>query len=156
MRIPINANTTLAIFLLSLLLQGCAILTPSLEEPGVKISSLSLGESTGLSQKFNIGLLITNPNATAIPVVGMKYTLSLNGYDLISGVTNRIPILAAYTETPVNIEASADLVSALRLINSLANKPQDTLDYALTAKLDLKNWLFPLNVREEGQIALNR
>jgi LEA14-like dessication related protein len=140
----------------TILLQGCAFLSPNLEEPTVKINSLSLGKSTGLNQSFNIGLLIANPNAAAIPVVGMKYTLSLNGYDLLSGVTNNIPTLVGYTETPVTIEASADLVSALRLVNSLANKPQNKLAYALSAKLDLKGWSFPLNVTEAGEISLRQ
>ncbi|MEX1034177.1 MAG: LEA type 2 family protein [Cellvibrionaceae bacterium] len=138
----------------ALFLPGCAILNPKLDRPTLKVDSLTLGESTGLNQRFRIGLLLANPNSVALPVTGMSYTLNLNGYDLLSGVTNQIPTLAAYSETPVTIEASADLVSALRLINSLASKPQNQLQYQLIAKLDVKRWPLPLNITQAGRIEL--
>ena len=146
-------------FLISLsliLLPSCAILSPGLEKPTITITSLSLGKSNGLKQSFNIGLSITNPNGKAIPVVGMKYTMSLNGYDLLSGVTNEIPTLEAYSDTDVTLSASANLVSALRLINSLTTSPLDKLQYSLDGKLDLKGWPLPMNVSKSGGISLQR
>ncbi len=146
----------LLISLSLILLPSCAILSPSLEKPTITITSLSLGKSNGLKQSFNIGLSITNPNGKAIPVVGMKYTMSLNGYDLLSGVTNEIPTLEAYSDTDVTLSASANLVSALRLINSLTTSPLDKLQYSLDGKLDLKGWPLPMNVSKSGGISLER
>lgn len=146
----------LLISLSLILLPSCAILSPSLEKPTITITSLSLGKSNGLKQSFNIGLSITNPNGKAIPVVGMKYTMSLNGYDLLSGVTNEIPTLEAYSDTDVTLSASANLVSALRLINSLTTSPLDKLQYSLDGKLDLKGWPLPMNVSKSGGISLQR
>lgn len=139
-----------------LLLQGCASLGPQLEKPTIKINSLQLMESQGLSQGFKIGLILANPNSRSLPVQGMSYTLSLNGYDLVSGVSNQIPTLAAYSETPVVIEGSADLFSALRLLNSLASQPQNTLQYELAAKIDLQGWRPSFNISEDGMIELGR
>ena len=86
----------------------------------------------------------------------MEYTLSLNGFDLLSGVTNQIPTLTAYAETPITIEASANTLSVLRLLNSLASSPQETLDYQLSARLELTGLRLPLTVKERGSIALTR
>lgn len=137
-----------------LLLQGCAGFSPAIEKPTIKVSSLQVMESEGLSQDFRIGLLMMNPNPRPLPVTGMSYTISLNGYDLISGVSNKIPTLAAYAETPVVIEGSADLFAALRLVNSLANEPQSTLRYELSAKVDLEGWRPSFKIIEDGLIEL--
>ncbi len=138
------------------LLQACASLTSPIQSPTVKIDSLALGETRGINQSFQIGLLISNPNARSIPVVGMEYSLSLNGFDLLSGVTNQIPTLEAYAETPVTLVASTNALSALRLLNSFAGNPQQGLDYQLKAKLELTDLRLPLNIVEKGSITLER
>src|SRR5690554_126406 len=63
-------RTILAIFCGAILLQACTIL-PQLEEPGITVNTVELLDSTGLSQRFKIGLLLTNPNSVALPIKGM-------------------------------------------------------------------------------------
>ncbi len=138
-----------------LVLQGCTNVTPRFEAPTVKISSLKLLDSTGFNQRFRIGLLLTNPNAVSLPVAGMSYTLSLNGYDLISGVSSSIPNLIAYSETPITIDASADLVAALGLLNAVAREPLKKLQYRLIAKIEFKGWFPSVNLEKDGLIKLN-
>jgi LEA14-like dessication related protein len=150
---PLFASSWL-LLIAALLLNGCAALNPKVEAPGINITSLELLETQGLSQRFKIGLLVTNPNASALPVSGMSYTLSLNGYDLIKGVSNKIPKLPAYSETPITLEASTDMFNALRLLNSLVNKPQETLDYAFAAKFDVGSLRPPMHVKRDGKIEL--
>lgn len=137
-------------------LHGCASLTSRFESPTVKISSLELLETDRFSQKFRIGLLITNPNPDALPVAGMAYTLSLNGFSLVNGASNQVPSLAAYSETPVTIEASTDLFAALRFINSLANNPRDNLQYEFDAKIDFEGWRPTVNVKRDGTVSLEQ
>lgn len=138
-----------------LLLQACTVL-PRLEEPGVTVNSVKLLDPTGLSQRFQIGLSLTNPNGVALPVRGMSYTLSLNGYDLIKGVRADIPRLEAYSETPVVVEGSADLLEALRLLNALMRETAPTLEYRLTAKLDVQGWRPDVNISRTGIVELAR
>src|SRR5690606_6768716 len=106
------------LFCAAMLLQACSLL-PQLEEPSITVDSVKLLESTGLSQRFQIGLSLTNPNSVALPIRGMSYTLSLNGYDLVKGVSADVPRLEAYAQTPVVVEGSADMFEALRLLNAL-------------------------------------
>ncbi|MCW8194627.1 LEA type 2 family protein [Proteobacteria bacterium 005FR1] len=135
-------------------LQACAVFRPGFEKPEVKIDSLQLLPSEGLSQRFRIGLLLSNPNSIALPIAGMTYTVSLNGYRVITGLAGDVPALPPYTETSVMVEGSADLVSVLRLMNSMIGKPQETLDYELLAKIDLLGARPTLRVRESGKIEL--
>jgi LEA14-like dessication related protein len=137
-------------------LQACTLFRPGFQKPEVKIDSLQLLPSEGLSQRFRIGLLLSNPNDTALPVAGMTYNVSLNGHRVVSGVTGDVPSLPPYTETKVSVEGSADLVSVLRLLNSLVGQSSDALDYELLATIDLLGLRPTLQVRESGKIELRR
>lgn len=156
MRSRMTVPAVVGALILLTLLQSCAGARPGLEKPGVKVESLQVLDSKGLSQRFRIGLVLTNPNSTALPVDGISYTLSLNGADLLSGVSDQIPTLAAYSETPVSLDVSADLFAALRLLNSLTRAGEDELEYSLAAKIDLAGWRPSFNVQREGQIDLRQ
>lgn len=143
--------------LMLVLLGGCAHLGLKLEQPQVKVVSLRLLPSEGMEQRFGIGLRITNPNATGINLVGMSYSLKLQGYDLLSGVSNDIPPIDAYSEVPLEIIANVDLFNGLRFIQSLLENPTDNLSYELVAKLSLDSSLLPpIRIVESGNIALTR
>lgn len=133
---------------------GCASLLPSLEKPAVQVESLQLLESTGVSQRLQIGLRISNPNSRSLPIKGMSYRMSLNGFDLVRGVTDSVPEIAPYSETLILLNASTDLVSTVRLMNNLLNTRTDKLEYRLSAKIDLKGFAMPLNIVESGNVAL--
>lgn len=146
-----------SLLILFVLLQGCSTFGPRFETPSINITSLELMESQGLSQRFKIGLVLTNPNAVALPIHGMSYTLSLNGFKLINGVSNDLPKVAAYSEVPITLEASTDLFAALRFLNSLASESaRDMLQYQLDAKIDFKGLRPVMNVRHDGVIQLQQ
>ncbi len=141
------------LLVLLLSLGGCASLTPGMEKPTLKVTSIGLGKSTGLSQGFDIGLVVTNPNGVALPVKGMNYALSLNGQKVLTGANNQIPTLPAYSDTPVTINATADLISVARLLASLSTGSGE-LNYELAGKLGLTGWRLPVNIKETGQVNL--
>lgn len=147
----------IAILLLTLIVAGCAHLRIDFEEPTVKVVSLRALPADGMEQKFAIGLSITNPNAIALNLVGMSYRLSLKGYDLLGGVANDIPEIPAYSEVPLEITTSVNLLNSLRFIQSLLTEPADKIDYQLSAKLELNSKLWPaIRLVEKGEIALTR
>lgn len=143
------------LFVLLIGLSGCSAIGPNLEQPTLKVTSISLGESTPLSQSFRIGLLVTNPNDVDLPVKGMNYALSLNGQKIVTGANNQIPALVAYSDTPITIEATADLLSVVRLLTSL-NTDSDTLKYQLSGKLGLSGWRLPIHINQTGDVALTQ
>ncbi|WP_187407855.1 LEA type 2 family protein [Saccharophagus sp. K07] len=134
---------------------GCAHLNGNIESPKVRVDSLRLLEPQGLNQRFLVGLRVINPNDRALSVKGLSYALALNGFNLLEGVSGKIPTLEPFSETLVEIEASTDLVGALRLLNNLTQpNAAENISYALTAKLSLQGWPTRLTVQETGLVPL--
>ena len=131
---------------------ACAHLGAGLEPPKVRVDSLRILEARGLSQRFMVGLRVINPNDRALPVKGLSYTLALNGIDLIEGVTGKVPTLEPFSETLVEVEASTDLVAALRRLDrptlpdrgAAAARRARRRDHRLRVRLD------PPALRERG------
>lgn len=137
------------------MVSACAHLGAGLEPPKVRVDSLQMLESRGISQRFLVGLRVINPNDRALPVKGLSYTLALNGYDLLEGVSGKVPVLEPFSETLVQVEAATDLVAALRLLNNLAQPDGgQNITYALTAKVNVQGWPGRLTVKETGEVPL--
>lgn len=135
------------------MLSACASLGMNYEKPKVAVTSIKMKEPQGLSQRFGIGLNISNPNAVALPIKGMSYALRVNGYELVQGVTNNIGELAAFGETKVELDAATDLVSALRLANDFlkGGNSQETR-YTFEAKISVSGLPRPLVVEQTGVV----
>lgn len=141
---------------LCLTLSGCASLPTALKSPEVNLTSLELLPSTGIAQKFKIGLSITNPNTTALKLVGMSYDINLEGQDFISGVSNKIPVLEPYTETDVVLEASANLFKSLKVIERFLKGNMDAINYGFNAELDFGTFTPNMRVKKDGVISLTQ
>ena len=126
-----------------------------MEPPKVRVDSIQVLESRGLNQRFLIGLRVINPNDRTLPVKGLSYSLSLNGYELLDGVTNQVPTLTPFSETPVEVEAVTDLVGALRFLNDLMQSADlERLTYSLTADVSVQGWPRKVTVKESGEVSL--
>jgi len=145
-----------SVLALLLVVSGCASLSMSFDKPDVKLVSVNLLPSDGLAQNLAIKLRVTNPNAVTLPLVGMKYSLSLQGYDLISGVTRDIGSIPGYSDTDVELLATMDWINGLRLIRSLVASPGSSVRYELDAKLDPGKFLPAFHVTERGMIDLSQ
>lgn len=151
----INAFRFLGI-LFCLWLAGCSALQPKLEQPNVKVAALKLLPAQGFTQPIEVGLLISNPNARDLTLRGISYTIGIENYDLLSGVSNDLPVLKAYEETPVNVVVTANVLQLVRLLEHFGRKGiQNEVAYNFKAKLDFSAWLPALKVEEKGSIPLN-
>ena len=146
----------LGLLLLALVLTGgCASLTPRFESPTVELVSLKMLPGDGLSQQFEAGLRVTNPNSRGLRLKGMSYSLSINDYKLASGVTSDIPNIDAYGSGTLVVPISTSLLGGLRLVQSLMQTRQQEIRYRLEASLDTGQlWMPRLNVVEEGVVPL--
>ena len=142
--------------LLSLFISGCATLQPGFEKPSVALTSFELLPSTGLAPKFGIGLHVINPNRTPLSLEGLVYTVEIEGQKILTGVANDLPVIAAYGEGDIQLEASPNLISSLRVLGGLVNQQRDSLDYDLTAKLDVGALLPRIEISESGKIDLSK
>ncbi len=144
----------LSVFYLSMLcfLSACSSLNLSMVPPEVKVNSIVMKDSQGLQQHFEVGLSIANPNAKALNIRGMRYSIALNGYELIDGLGSDFPEIGAYQEAVVTVTASANLLNALRFVNNLLAETSPKLAYELTADLDVGGFMGRVRVTEQGDI----
>lgn len=138
-----------------LVLAGCSSLQPKLEQPTVKVAGLQLLPAQGLSQPIEVSLLIANPNDRDLTLRGMSYTVGIENFDVLSGVSDQLPVLGAYKETPVKVVVSANVLQLVRLIEHFSrNGVKESVNYNFSAKLDFSAWLPALRVNEKGSISL--
>lgn len=138
-----------------LVLASCAAVTPKLEQPTVKVAGLQLLPAQGLTQPIEVSLLVTNPNARDLSLRGMSYTIGIENFDVLSGVSDQLPTLNAYQETPVKVVVTANVLQLVRLIEHFGrNGVKENVDYNFSATLDYSAWLPSLRVNEKGSIPL--
>ncbi len=143
--------------LLLILFSGCATLQPGYETPVVSITSFKALPTQGLIPQFQINLHIVNPNRSPLDLKGISYTISLEGHKILTGVSNKLPMIEAYGEGDVVLKASVDLFSSIKFFTNLMNNPiKDQISYSLNAKLDAGS-LHPLiRAAKKGQINLKQ
>lgn len=138
----------------ALAVNACTGLGPGYEKPTVAVSSFRALPSDAVIPSFEIGLRVINPNREALSLIGMSYTISLDGHELIKGVGNDLPVVEGYGEGTFTVTAATNLLAGVRLVNDLMNKPSDTFEYRFDAKLDVGRFSRAIRVSESGNVSL--
>lgn len=137
-----------------MLLVGCATLNPNFEKPQVSVSSFKALPGSGMNPSFEIGLRVINPNNIDLNLKGISYSASIEGNQVFSGVANQLPIIPAYGEDEVKLQAQADLFSGLRLFADLLKPRKTPIGYSLKVKLDVGTFALPIYITHEGILTL--
>jgi LEA14-like dessication related protein len=149
-----SIGTRLSALMLVVMLWGCAALNPNFQEPEVNVTSFKLVPGNSLSPTFEIGLRVLNPNNTALNLNGLSYNARIKGNKVFSGVANDLPTIPAYGEEDIKLTAKADLFGGLGLITDLLKEQKAPITYQLQVKIDLQNFLLPINITREGNLTL--
>lgn len=155
--LKLRSRSLVKLFLITicLVLASCAALKPKLEQPIVKVTGLQLLPTQGFFQPIEVSLLVTNPNDRDLSLRGMSYSIGIESFDVLSGVSNQLPTLTAYQETPVKVVVTANVLQLVRLIEHFGrNGVKENVDYNFAATLDFSAWLPSLRVNEKGSIPL--
>ena len=146
---------TLWLLTLLLALTGCASLSPNFENPIVEITTLKMLPSNGLQQNFEVGLKVKNPNSVVLPLTGMSYSLSIDGYRVASGVSADLNSIEAYGEAQLVLPVSTSLMNSLRLVKGLMASGNREIGYELNASFDTGITFLPkISVSENGFLPL--
>ena len=78
-----------------------------------------------------------------------RYSIEILDKELVSGVSNEVPLIEGYSEELVTLEAGINLFQFLRLIAGLGTNPADSVAYRFSAKIDF-NGLQPLVLIEHN------
>jgi len=143
------------ILALVFLLVGCAHLSPSFETPTVNVSSFRVLPGSGMVPTFEIVLHVTNPNRIALKLLGLSYHVELEGYRILSGVSNQLPVIEAYGEGDLLLQVSPDLFSTISLFTDLMSQPRDKFTFNLEALLDVGRLMPKIRVYKEGKVSLS-
>jgi LEA14-like dessication related protein len=134
-------------------LAGCVTLPSDFKEPGVALVSITPRLLNSMAPEFDILLRVTNPNREALKIRGLSYEVRLGDRKVVDGVANDLPRIEAYGEADVNLSARADLFGALDVLTRLMNNPNDPVDYAFDAEIDI-GALYPMvKVSRSGSLA---
>jgi LEA14-like dessication related protein len=142
------------IFLIASIVSGCATVTGDMDPPNVVLESFNSLPSDGGGPRFQIKLRVQNPNKQALDIAGISYSIALLDREVITGVTNEVPLIAPYSEEVVTLEAGFNLVQLLRLLTGMGRTQGDALEYRFAAKIDFNGFLPTQRVEETGEITL--
>jgi len=140
---------------MALLLAGCGTLRPGFETPTVNVQGFRAVPSQKNLPAFEIDLAVSNPNASALKLAGIAYTVSLDGREVITGVGNNLPEIEAYGTETFTVTAQFDLLAGAALVASLLNKNSNEFDYAFEARLDPGALIPSIRVRDTGTVSLD-
>lgn len=150
----LNVRTPLLLLMCLCLLGSCASVTPELDPPKVTLESFRSLPAEGNTPRFEIKLRIVNPNKQTLDIAGISYSVALLDKELISGVSNDVPVIEGYSEEVVTLEAGLQLFQLLRLLTSLGSTRSDSLQYSFSAKIDFNGFVPTQRVEETGEITL--
>jgi LEA14-like dessication related protein len=139
-----------------LFLSSCANLSPTFDDPEIKVTSFKLVPSNSINPKFEIGLNVINPNNTNINLQGLAYTARIEGQKVFSGVASELSPIKAYGSADITLGGQADLLGGLALINKLLSmeKLNQPINYSLNVKMNIKGLLIPITLERTGELTL--
>lgn len=132
------------------LIGGCSTMRPGFVTPSVNITSFKPLPSEGIAPRFEMSLRVVNPNATPLSLRGMSYTLALNGFDVVDGAANTLPVVPAYGEAEFKVVATVGVFEGIRFVSDLLQHSKGQVAYTLKAKLDVGAMLPTINIEKTG------
>ena len=142
------------VFALVAALGACTQFSSVLQKPHVALENIALANNNLLSPRFKLTIRITNPNGVALPVKGMSYSINIQGVDVFEGVTSKIPNIAAYSDTVIDLELGTDIIKAARLLRAFKDRTDNNVNYGLNAHIDLTGILPSFNVSDTGFVVI--
>ncbi len=142
--------------LLVMLASGCTWLKHGFQEPKIALVGFSHLPGDGLlEQRFALRLQLTNPNDQRLAIKGLSFSFSIEGFELINGVSGKVPVIEPYGQANFSVQGSAHMLDAVRLFNELRRDPRMRFNYTLDARVDLaEGWPASFNLKREGEINL--
>lgn len=146
----------MVVCMLVLAVTACAPLFPGFETPTATLNSLRVLPGDTIVPTFEIGLNISNPNRVPLKLAGLSYTVYLEGEPVLRGLTNQLPVIAAYGEGEVVVQARPDVFSTINLFSRWLNQPSDVFSYSFEAQLDVGRFVPKINIVRSGEISLTQ
>jgi LEA14-like dessication related protein len=135
-----------------LALASCAS-TLDLQPPQLSVVSMKVQSADLFSQRVNVRMRVTNPNARELPVKAIKYRIEVNGTEFAEGLADTPFVVPAQGEADFDLPITANLASVLPKL--LTSRSSGTLDYRLVGDVSLSSgFLRRIPFDERGSVKL--
>jgi LEA14-like dessication related protein len=132
-RMPLR-HARLAPLLLMVALCACA-LAPKLVAPQLSVVDVQLLGGDFMQQRLKVRMHVDNPNARALPVQGIVYTLEVEGQPFASGESAAAFVVPALGSADFDMNVTTNL--AVTLLKILSGGNTKALAYHLSGKVTL-------------------
>jgi LEA14-like dessication related protein len=130
-----------ALAFLAGLLGACSALAPKLEAPHLSIGNVELLSGSVWEQRLRVHLRVENPNARALPVSSLVYTIEVAGQELAHGAANESFLVPANGASEFATDVTANVAGALVAILGRGGSSNQAVDYRITGKVTLSGGL---------------
>jgi len=149
-----RSSSQLLLLALMLLLTGCAGTFSDVQNPRLSISSVTVLPTDNLMQYLKVGVRVVNPNPFPIAADGVYMKVSFNDVTVLDGVANSLPEVGAFAESEFEMLLSTNLLSGLRFVAQMLEKPGQVVTYRIEADVTLREPMGrKLTLLEQGEIA---
>ena len=136
-------------------LNGCAGVGNTLEQPKINLANIRVEEMTGLETAFLVQLRVFNTNDTDLNISGIECDLDINDQRFATGVSKTDVTIPSYGSELISVTVYTSVLSMVRSIMSLPHHQE--LSYRLEGKLRIngESMLLPtLPFKSEGKVSL--
>jgi LEA14-like dessication related protein len=138
----------------ALLASACA-LAPKFTTPTLTIVGVRLEGSDLLAQRLKVRVHVYNPNATALPVKGITYTLEIEGEPFATGESAASFVVPALGEAEFDMNVTANMAGTLIRLLSRGPDALQSVSYHLSGKVSLsQGWLQTIPFEQRGSFKL--
>ena len=122
-----------------LCLAACSLLAPKFERPTLSVVGVELVSGNLLQQNLRVKFNIQNPNDRALPVSGLRASLSVGGEPVAHGQNDHAFVVPAAGNIDFDMMITANMAMALLKLANKVDQNADSIDYDVsgTASIDL-------------------
>ena len=127
-----------AVLILAWLLAACSVFVPKLERPHLSIANVEVLTTTLWEQRLRVHIRVENPNARALPVAALSFTIEVAGEELAHGAANGSFTVPASGESEFATDVTANMAGALLAILGRGHPgANDSIDYRIVGTVTL-------------------
>jgi len=123
------------------LLGACSLLGPRLQTPTLSIDSIALERSDLVTQHLKVRMRVDNPNDRSLRVLGLAYTLYIEGEETAHGVSDASFTVPALGEAEFDTDVTANMAGTVLRLLGRGGDVRDHINYRIAGKVELARGL---------------
>jgi LEA14-like dessication related protein len=122
--------------MLAALQLACSSTAQTIQPPRIELVGLAVLAPEG-AQRFRVSLLLSNPNAEAVPIEEVRFSVRVAGEGLLMGESTSPLTLAPRAQETMRVDVDGALMSSVSRLVALTQGPQSTLSYEIAGDVTL-------------------